>query len=462
MNILLISPPVRSRRATFPPSGLAYIAAVLRKEEYYVKCVDAFNLSWGSLKSKIVEVNPDVVGISCWTIGRCQAFKTGHVVRECAPKSKIIFGGQHATFLAEQMFRAGNADFVVLGEGEETIVELIRALEDKTDFSTIKGIAYRNGDDIIVNPPRPLISDLDSLPFPCNDDFDLDDYEGPLGTGRRIGIITSRGCPFNCNYCSSTQFWTKKWRYRSAENVLSEIEYLYNELAVGTIVVYDDNFTTKKDRAIEICKGIIERKLDLKWAASANVTTVDEEILTWMGRAGCYEVRYGVESGSPTILKNLNKRQTIDQIRSAFRWTREARMRPYVYLMVGCPGETSDTVNDTINLMREIAAQQRPFAQLLWILPGTEIYQRAKFHGVISENSWLENDDEFFYTVEHSIDELRKLQMQLLRGLARNNGILGLLSFSLRNYLKSIDVIRKPYRFIRNYGIRSSRILRKR
>ncbi|MCR4432279.1 MAG: B12-binding domain-containing radical SAM protein [Tepidanaerobacteraceae bacterium] len=462
MNILLISPPVLSRRARFAPSGLAYIAAVLKKEGHSVKCIDAFDLSWESLRDRIMEVHPDVVGISCWTIGRGQAFKTAHIARECSPESKIVFGGQHATFLPRQMFEADDADFVVLGEGEETIVELVRALEYGVDFSNIKGIAYKNGDDIIINSPRPLITNLDSLPFPCYDDFDLDAYEGLHGSGKAIGIITSRGCPFNCNYCSSTQFWTRKWRYRSAENVLSEIEYVYNELAVREIVIYDDNFTTKKDRAIEICKGIIERKLNLVWAASANVRTVDQEVLTWMGKAGCCEVRYGVESGSPTILKNINKRQTIDQIRNAFRWTREVGMMPHGYLMVGCPGETSQTINDTVKLMREIAPRQSPSAGILWILPGTEIYERAKSYGIISDNSWLEGEDEIFYTAEYSMDELKKLQMQLLKGLARNNGILKFYVFLLRKKLKSVNCIYRVYCHYRNNLIRLWRYFAKR
>lgn len=463
MNILLISPRTLSRRAGFPPIGLAYIASVLRKEGYNVKCIDAFKLKWESLRSRIGEMEPDIVGIGCWTIGRGQAFEISRIVRKCSPKSKIIMGGHHATFFVKQILKAGYADFIVLGEGEETIVELIRTFEDKVDFSTIKGIAYRNdSNDTIINPHRPLISDLDTLPFPCYDDFDLDDYEGLPWTGRRaIGIITSRGCPFNCNYCSSTQFWTRRWRYRSPENVLSEIEYLYNNLRVRAIVVYDDNFTTNKNRAVAICKGIIERKLDLTWAVSANVRTVDQEILAWMGRAGCREIRYGVESGSPVILKSLNKAQTIDQIKDAFRWTREAEIRPHAYLMVGCPGETSETIKATVNLMREIAPRQRPSAGLLWILPETEIYERAKSYGIISDNSWLESDDEFFYTAEHSIDELRKLQMQLLKGLARNNGILRLWLFLFRKRLRNINLLYRLYCPIRDNWRRLKRYFAK-
>lgn len=462
MNILLINPPLSPpQMANFPPTGLLYIATALKKEGYRVNCVDACNLSWEILKERIIEARPDIVGITCWTFGRVQVYKTSRIVRTCFPEAQIIIGGQHATFLPEQMFKAANADFVVLGEGDETIVELVRAIEGHGNFADIEGIAYKDHNHIRINQFRPLIADLDSLPLPNYDDINLDNYRGLPESGRRAaGIISSRGCPFACNYCSSAQFWKRTWRPRSAQSVLSEIEYLYDDLGVRALMMFDDNFVLKKDRAIEICKVIIERKLDLVWASTGSVRVVDREVLTWMKKAGCYLVQYGVESGSPKILKSINKGQTVEQIRNAFRWTKEVGMESYAYLFIGAPGETKETIHETATLMREIAPNQGPTSGILWILPGTKIYDLAKSQAIISDEAWIKSDDEwFYYTGEYMVTELKQLQMQLCKQLARNKGMLSLLNFLLRKYLKGIDLIYKPYNLFRLYKTRFRRFL---
>jgi anaerobic magnesium-protoporphyrin IX monomethyl ester cyclase len=464
MKIVLINPPLLPpRRANFPPIGLGYISAVLKKAGYHVQCIDACNMTWKLLEEKILESKPDVVGITCWTFARGRAFKTGNIARSCCPDAKIIIGGQHATFLPEQTMDAANADFVVLREGEKTIVELIQTIQKNGDFSKVKGIAYRDGDKIFITTPRPFISDLDTITFPDYDDFNLDDYKGLPDSGRRAaGIITSRGCPFDCNYCSSKEFWTRKWRYRSAENIFSEIEYLYLELGVRALMVFDDNFTVNKTRTIEVCKGIIDRKIDLVWCCIGSVRAVDNEILTWMKKAGCYQIQYGVESGSTKILKNINKGQTLEQIKNAFRWTTEAGMEVYAYLIVGAPGETDETINETIQLMKKIAPNQNPSGGIgiLWILPGTKIYQLSKLQGIISDNAWIEKDDEYlYYTGEHTPDELEQFRMRLRKGLARNGGIFTLFAFLLRNHLKQAKIIYRLYYFLKEYWLRFRRFL---
>lgn len=223
---------------------------------------------------------------------------------------------------------------------------------------------------------------------------------------------------------------------------------------------FDDNFTIKKDRVIKICSGIIDRRLDLVWSSVGSVRAVDKEILTWMKKAGCYQVQYGVESGSPKILENINKGQTVGQIRNAFRWTKEVGMEPYAYLIVGAPGETKETINETVKLMKEIAPNQNPSGgiSILWILPGTKIYQLSKSQGLISDNAWIESDHEhFYYTGEYSVPELAQLRMQLHKGLARNGGALNLLIFLLRRYLKGNKIIYNLYQLFKNY-VRSQKL----
>lgn len=455
MKIVLINPPLNPpRRTSFIPLGLAYVASVLKKAGYEVKCIDGCNMSWNILTKKIVEFNPDVAGVTCWTFARIQAWKTVKIIKDNLPKTKIIIGGQQATLLPYQTMEITNADFLVLGEGENTIVELMDAITKKRNFSDVKSIAYKDKRKIIITPRRQFITDLDTIPFPDYSDFNLNSYLGLNGAGRgrkAAGIITSRGCPYDCSYCSSKEFWTRKWRFRSAENILEEIEYLYFNLGVRALTIFDDNFTVNKERAIKVCQGIVERRLDLKWISIASVRAVDEEILTWMKEAGCYQVQYGVESGSPKILKNINKQQTVDQIINAFNITKKVGMEPYAYLFIGGPGETEKTVDETISLMKNIAPNQGPSGGILWILPGTKIYELAKAQEIISDDIWINNHEQhIFYTGEYSFKKLLGLQYRLQKGLAKNKNMKSYLIFIIKYHLKKIKLLHLTYIFFRD------------
>jgi len=424
MKVLLISPPREVRqRAYFPPMGLAYIGSVLKGDGHVVRIIDAASYSWKRLEKVILAINPDVLGITCWTIERGQAFKTAQIANKCLPKTKIIMGGQHATAFPEHMFKLAYADVVVLGEGERTMSELISAFENNDDISHIRGIVYQNEGKTIYTEPRALIAALDSLPFPMYDDFNLEEYNGlPETKTLAAAIMASRGCPYNCIYCSSAVFWERRWRSRTAGNVLDEIEWLYNDYRVRSIIFFDDLFFMDNNRAIEICKGIIDRKLELSWVAEGRVNLVNQELLEWMKKAGCYRIDYGVESGSPNILKNIDKKTTIEQIREAFKLTHEVGIKPDAYLMVGNPGENEKTINETIQLMKEIKPYYTNSGSVVWILPNTELYGRSKKMGIIDDNYWIENNSVPYYTGEHNLANLRALKNQLTLGLAKSRG----------------------------------------
>ncbi|MCP4349061.1 MAG: radical SAM protein [Desulfobacterales bacterium] len=424
MKILLINPPREILQpACFPPMGLAYIGGVLRQKNHKVRIIDASSYSWKKLEKEILLSNPDIVGITCWTIERGQAFITAKIVRQCFPWTKIIIGGQHATAFPEHMFQIAHADIVVIGEGEETVLEIITAVENNNPISQVKGIVYKEGDKIGYTEPRGLIEDLDSIPFPAYDDFDLKEYTGlPETKSLAAAIITSRGCPYNCIYCSSAVFWKRAWRSRTAENVLEEIVWLYKDYNVRSLIFFDDLFFLDKNRAIEICKKIIEKNLDIRWVAEGRVNSVNQELLYWMKRAGCYRIDYGVESGSPRILKNINKKITVEQIRQAFKLTHEVGIKPDAYLMVGNPGETNETIDETIQLMGEIKPYFTNSGGISYILPNTELYEKAKQLGIVDDDYWLKSNDTIYYTGEHSLNELKTLKNKLTLGLARNKG----------------------------------------
>jgi len=424
MDVLLITPPREvPQRADFPPIGLAYISALLRSEGISVEVLDAAAYSWNWL-AKIVRLkSPRIVGIACWTQERGQTFKTAKLIREILPETKIILGGHHATAFPSYMFAQAHADAVIIGEGELTALELVQTMLDARNLGTVKGIAYSEGGEVLVTEPRELITDLDSIPYPSYVDFNLDNYLGiPDVKGKAASIMTSRGCPHKCIFCSAGNFWKRKWRARSPNNVIGEIEWLYHQYKVKNFFFFDDNFTTKRERAIEICRGIIDRKLDIRWVASSHVTHIDEELLRWMKKSGCFRIEFGIESGSPRVLRNIHKGQTISQIEHAFQLVHEAGIKPRAYLIVGSPGETRETIDETLALMKKIRPYYSRTAEIMLVFPGTGLYEMAKSSGLVSDDFWLQTDDTPHYTCEHTFEELKELKNRLMRGMAKNEG----------------------------------------
>ncbi|MBC8233440.1 B12-binding domain-containing radical SAM protein [bacterium] len=434
MKVVLINAPRKIPQvADFPPLGLAYIGAVAKQAGHYVRIIDAAAWSFDDLSQAVRREAPEVIGITCWTIERGQAFKAAHVAKEAAPNARVIMGGPHATAFPEHMFLRAPTDYVALGEGEETIQELLDVIAKDGDVSKVKGIAYQRDGECHRTERRPFITDLDSIPLPLHEEFDYRQYNGMHDSARRAAaIITSRGCPFRCTFCSSTVYWGRKYRKRSVENVLTEIELLYQYHGIRALLFFDDNLVIDRNRCIALCQALCARNnrrlrltakgMDLIWAAEGSVK-VDPELLGWMKRAGCYRIDFGVESGSPKILKNINKAFTVQDTRNAFRLCREAGIRPNAYLMFGAPGETRRTINETVRLMREISPTSlvggRPG---VWILPDTELYELSKRQGIISDKTWLQTDETLYYTGEHSEKELLALVRQYNRGMVRGAG----------------------------------------
>jgi len=452
MKVLLISPPRENPQpASFPPIGLGYIGAVLKQAGHEVRIIDAAAYSLKELKRAILDVNPEIVGLTCWTVERGMTFRVAKLIKENFPHASIIVGGQHATAFPEHMFQLAHADVVVLGEGERTTAELVRCFEDGSDISRVKGIVYQHNGKAVYTQHRELIEDLDKIPFPIYDDFDLKKYVGlPERKTLATAIVSSRGCPYNCIYCSSAVFWKKRWRARSSENVLAEVEWLYKDYNVRSFIFFDDLFFLNKDRAIEICKGIIERKLEVGWVAEGRVNLVDRELLKWMKKAGCYRIDYGVESGSPNILENINKKINVEQIKNAFGLTHEFGIKPVAYLMVGNPGETDVTIRETIQLMEQIKPYYTNTGGILWILPNTEIYEMSKKLGIIDDSYWQKNIETPFFTGERSLTELKALRNQLTLGLAKNKGSLkGYAMYLFRKCYDNSPLIQRLYhRFV--------------
>ncbi len=446
MKILLLAPPATRLMnpasfvpdllppKTWVPLGIASLASALRTSGFTVEYRDLHDYDWPLVEALLTESDPDLVGISCFTFGRGNAMHLAALSKRLFPEVPVVMGGPHATFFPDQTLASGNVDLVVMGEGEITTVELARRLTGSSvgclvqeriqnhELDNVRGIAFLKDGRVHLTPARESITDLDVFPFPAYDAFDLAEYKSPeippqYQSLPGTHVMTSRGCPFKCEFCSVNRFFKGKWAFRSPDNVIDELEELVADLGVQHVYFSDDLFSLNHQRTINICKKILDRKLNLVWMAETRVDCVNEEMLTWMRKAGCYRVYYGVESGSPRILKSINKGFTTAQVRRAFRMTHQAGMEPSCFLMVGNPGETQDTIDETIELIREIRPGTTPIVGITTILPGTRQYELSKRQGLISDDYWQSDAAPPLYTGEYDIDDLIQLQMRLARGV---------------------------------------------
>jgi anaerobic magnesium-protoporphyrin IX monomethyl ester cyclase len=441
MKVLFISHPGEHRqKPDFPPIGIAYLGAVVKNRGHEVLLIDGSLTGFNDIIHQVNSFSPDFIGVTCWTINRSTVWKLFSELQGIAPDAFLAVGGPHASFYPEQTCAKTRAAAVVIGEGEETTIELLEALENGTDLAKVKGIAYLKKDGTIERTAqRPLVNNLDTIPFPYYSgfrDFSFKKYAGLAGLPRpAAAVITSRGCVFDCNYCGSVCFWGKKWRARSAENVLDELDHLVKEMGARSVYFFDDNFPVDKKRALDICQGIIDRKLDIQWACCSHVRMMNPELLNIMKKSGCISIDFGVESGSDIILKNINKKQTREDIERTFALVHEAGIKPRAYLMVGNKGETTDTIDATIELIGRIKPHSSLGATILWLLPGTRVFDEARENGFIDDDYWLRSNDVPYNLQEHTYQELYDLRQRLMRGIARKKGgIVPMISF----YLKSI------------------------
>ncbi len=392
MKILLIYPYFLEERfeeedISAVPTGLYYIAALLLHEGYDVEILNFYRSghSLQKIREILAQKNADIVGISIFNANRWGGVETARIVKEVNPEAKIVFGGVGATFLREHLLRNfPEIDYVVLGEGEYSFLELVRMLERGAggDPAAIRGIAFRNGSRIVRTAPADPVEDLDKLPNPA-----------VYFTYNHLSL--TRGCPGNCTYCGSPRFWGHKVRFHSVSYFVDQLELLYRK-GVSFFYISDDIFTMKKDVAIAVCKEILNRGLSISWYAISHVNSVDEEILYWMRKAGCIQISYGVESGSEKIRNRLNKRIGNEQIKRAFSLTTRYGILARAYIIYACPGESSETIGETEQLIREIKPHSVIF-YVLRVFPGTALYDDVKERMHITDEVWLNPIEDILY-----------------------------------------------------------------
>jgi len=359
-KVLLINPryPFYRGKDLFP-LGLGYIATISEKCGAETKVLDMNVEKKIDLKHTIEQFKPDIIGITSTSPVFPEVRKLVERIRLIS-SAKIIIGGVHATFRPEEVLEV--ADIAVRGEGEITFEEILKG----NKLEGIAGISYKTKEGkTIHNPERELIKDLDTLPLPSYRLFPMQKY-------RIHSAISSRGCPFNCLYCCSTEFWRNKVRHRSIEKFYSELEELVKNHCTRTLKIHDSTFTINKKRVLQFCEKMIETKLDLFWSCETRPDTLDEEMLEKMKEAGCILLCIGVDSAAERVLKKANRTMKTAGIENIFRKARALEIPARAYITFGLPGENEETVKETIELLKKLNPEQIMLS-LATKYPGTKL-----------------------------------------------------------------------------------------
>ena len=442
MKVLLATPPGKTTEL-WPPLGLMYIASSMRRVGIPdVHIIDAFceNLSTEELVSRVEREHPDVFGINCSTHTFLSALETVKQVKERLPQTRIVMGGFHATFAAEKIVQEYPfVDFVLKGEAELSFPELIHHVEKGTEPNDVDGITYSK-DGRTVDTPASLIQDLDSLPLPSRDLVDKVEYgyshQGiKLTFGKFTTVCTSRGCPFSCRFCSCAAFTQRKWRARSAENVVDELQMLQSE-GYESAVMVDDNFTHNRKRVERICELIREKRIKMQFYCEGRADNASYEMLRTMKRAGFNVIYFGVESASPTVLKYFGKTVRTDLARAALANAKRAGMVACASFIFGAPVETDADANATIEFIR----QTRPHVvqiNALDCLIGTPIWDELAAKGLLGPDDWKKNHRIWEYNKETTKEKVAGLvnagNSAYIESWLDMSAVPGLLSLLLRN-----------------------------
>jgi radical SAM superfamily enzyme YgiQ (UPF0313 family) len=393
MKILLIYPYSLNTRVyttedvSAVPLGVYYVAAILMHHGYDVEILNWHNIDTTPhlIRAILAEKRPDIIGFSILNANRWGGIEIARIAKQVDPQVKVVFGGIGATYLWEHFLtHFQEVDFVVIGEGERTFLKLIRRLQagSAQAIETIKGIGFRKNGNPVRTPAAEPIGSLDDLPNPAQ----YFDYQH---------LALTRGCGGNCNFCGSPRFWGHRVRYHSADYFVAQLERL-SQKGIQFFYFSDDTFTANKRRVIEVCRKIIEKKLAITWNAISRVDHVSEDVLFWMRKAGCIQISYGVESGSEKTRKFLLKNISAEKIHPAFSLTQKYGIMARAYFIYGAPGESQQTIQETIDLINAI----KPLGAIFYILdifPGTALYEDFKQRLNATDDIWLNRIEDIMY-----------------------------------------------------------------
>ena len=373
------------------PIYLAYTVAVLEEAGFDISFIDAImeELDIPAFVQRVKELSPALLVLECSTPSIRYDLDSAAAVKTALPDITTALVGSHATFFHKEVLAENpGVDAIVRGEFEITVRELARAIDGNSDWSGVEGLSYRSGDEIVVNPDRPLIEDLDALPFPARHIVHSNGYRAAIYSGDKCtAMVSSRGCPFQCTFCVwPNTLYGHRFRARSAQDVVDEMEEVEKKHGIDEIYFDDDTFTIDRKRVMDICHLIKERGLSVSWICQARVDTVDREVLLAMKDAGCHYILFGIESGSPEMLATMKKRITLDKAREAIRLCEDVGIKSQAFFLFGIPGETHETIQQSIDFAKELGASTVQFSVAI-PQPGSPLYEQC------TQNGWLIYDD---------------------------------------------------------------------
>lgn len=460
VDVLLINPPrweiqinnsayTAKRFSKEEPIGLTTISAFLKTKGVTTRILD-WNVEYFSLnmlKRYIQKLTPKVVGISAITLQIKKAYWIGNYIKRNFPEIKLVYGGVHPTFFPEEPFNLGSADFVVVGEGERTFLELVDTIKRNNDDFKIEGLVYKDSNRIKINQPRKLIEDLNDIPLPDRTSLPMDRYSTNLhlplfDKEKAFPIMTSRGCPFNCSYCAIPNIWMRKFRQRSPEQVIKEIKQIVSDYGVNNFHFYDDDFFINTDFIKKMCELIIKEGLRIKWLCQTGSSTLvkNSNILPLMRKAGCVIIELGIESCDNRVLNKTNKPETVKDIRNAINLLRQNNIQPLILMMSFNTGENLDSVYNTTLLLEElklwgvnyllnsrkyinakspVECNGTPYSHGFFAtpIPGSRFYTIAKEKGMMLMESW---NDCYFQRINFIPDEFLNDTPTLVKKINRD------------------------------------------
>ncbi len=393
MKVLFIQPPwghvygefVAAAKVgnCYPPLGICYLSSVLKREGHSTKIIDAEieDKSLNDILAETKNFNPDLIGFTCTTPLFSVAWKIAEKIKEKVD-TPLLVGGPHVTVLPDNSVKPdGPFDYAICGEGERTIVNFVNALSNgNKNLSKVNGLIFKDESGrVIKNPPAPY-ENIDEIPWPDRKALMLEKYTWSIpgrGIERFSTLLTERGCPFSCTFCSAHTVFGKKIRYRDINDVVNEIEYLVYDLKITHLNLIDDTLTINRKRVIELCNEIMKRKINFTWEGWTRANTIDDELVRIMKKAGFVRVSFGIESGSPEILKSIKKEVKLPEIVNAFKIMKKYGIETRGSVMLGNAYETRKTVNETLRFIRDLKNCDQMFINIATPYPGTELYDQA-------------------------------------------------------------------------------------
>jgi len=370
------------------PLGLMYIASTLERHKIQVKILDlAGENSMRRIRQDIKENPADIFGVSVFSDNRLEAFNIINIIKTIYPKARVVVGGPHPTIMYGQMLENQNVDAVFLGESEQSFLKYAQTVRNSSsNLSSISGIAFRNSSGTIILSQPEIEADIDNIPIPAFHLIELNRYKNRLDE-IDFHIVTSRGCPFRCNFCYTAALSRGSYRVHSVSRVLEEMSIIESFNRNGRIMFHDDFFAADTERTRMLCENILKRNIRLKWSARSRVDSIDLETLRLMKQSGCMEIFYGVETGSEKILKAMNKNICVDDIKKAFSRTKQAGIKAACNIMIGYPGEDETTLQETKALLSVIKPDDTFFSAVR-IFPGTQLHECCVREGIVSDLYW--------------------------------------------------------------------------